>query len=118
MAGHAELRVLLGGREAIAWCEERERFGVVYIGARDLPRRKQSEHHHNPDTQKISEMCMKIRGQWSRGWCGHTMGAPASLGPPPSSGFCLGACACMVILEMLVSDFCSVRSASDSQRCP
>ena len=34
MAGHAELRVLWGGREAFAWCEERERLGVVYIVAR------------------------------------------------------------------------------------
>ena len=55
----------------------------------------------------------KIGSQWSLGWCGRTMGAPAPLGAPPGLRFCLGAHANMGILVMLASDYDSTGSQRD-----
>jgi hypothetical protein len=62
-------------------------------------------------------MWKNIGGKRSHGWCGRTMDAPAPPSPPTGLDFRPGACACMVILEMLVSDFYSVGLASDRVRC-
>ena len=55
----------------------------------------------------------KNGGQWSQGWCGRTMGAPAPLAPPLGSRFHPGSFACMGILVMLVSDLYSAGSQRD-----
>ena len=110
-----ELRVLSWGREECLkfGVGRREVHGVAYIGVLTSTVKERIKHRHTHDTQRIKEMCTKIGGQRSHGWCGHT----APLAPPPSLDFCPGACACKVILEMLVLDFYLVGSASDRVRC-
>ena len=102
----------------VAWCDERRGYRVVYKGDSSSTVKETIEHYHGHDTQGIREIHARIEGQRSHGWCGSTMGAPAPPGPPPGLEFHQGACACMVILEMLVLDFYSLGSASDSPRCP
>jgi hypothetical protein len=89
----------------------------AYIGDSTSTTKETTEHRHGHDTERIREIHARIEGQRSHRWCGRTMGAPAPLGPPPRLGSRPSACACMVILEMLVLDFYSLGSASDSPRC-
>jgi hypothetical protein len=54
-----------------------------------------------------------IGSQWSLGWYGRTMGAPAPPGAPPGLVFHLGTHAYVGILVMLVSDYDSIVSQHD-----
>ena len=78
-----------------------------------LPRRKQTKHGHGCDTLRIKKMHEKIGSQWSLGWCGRTMGAPAPPFPPLGSRFHLGSFACIGILVRVVSDYDSIGSQRD-----